>query len=341
MTQWTAMDGDTFVTKENFVFYVFGYEHPKNRVFSFLKYIPLQLKNLFPIRFLERKWKLENTDLVRPEKLYSAENFQTIMETFRTNFPHYIYFCPFHGKEVFSSPIEFMKRIYVPKKCLQELFSRKKKDPLEELAVDLAELLSKESKISLDDFGIRGSIALNMHSRKSDIDLAIYGSQNFRKLEKTIDKLENESVTRHIFSTKLDRLRKHRGRYKDTVFMVNAVRRIEEITTAYGDYKYSPVKSVNFSCEVIDDTEAMFRPAIYQIKDYEPLNPISKLAENEIPKTVVSMIGCYRNVARKGNRLKVSGTLEKVENTEHGKIYYQVVIGTGKREDEYVWPTQN
>lgn len=92
---------------------------------------------------------------------------------------------------------------------------------------------------------------------------------------------------------------------------------------------------------MIDDTEAMFRPAIYQIKDYEPLNPISKLAENEIPKTVVSMIGCYRNVARKGNRLKVSGTLEKVENTEHGKIYYQVVIGTGKREDEYVWPTQN
>jgi predicted nucleotidyltransferase len=339
MTKWTPMDGDTFLTKENFVFYVFGYEHPQKRVFSFLKYIPQKLKNLFLIRFLERKWKLGNTVLVRPEKLYSAKNFQTMMKTFRTNFPHYIYFCPFHGKEIFSSPIGSIKHIYVPKECLQELLAKKKKDPLQELAVELAELLSKEYKISIDDFGIRGSIALNMHSGRSDIDLAIYGSQNFRKLEKTIDKLENENVLRHIFSTNLDRLRKHRGRYKGTVFMVNAVRKIEEITTAYGDYRYIPVKPVTFSCEVIDDTEAMFRPAIYQIKDYKPSDSISELADNEIPKAVVSMIGCYRNVARKGSKFTVSGTLEKVENTKNGKIYHQVVIGTGKQEDEYLWPT--
>lgn len=341
MAQWIPIDGDTFVTKENFVFYIFGYEHPKERVFSFLKYIPLQLKNLFSMRFLERKWKLESIVLVRPEELYSAKNFQIIMETFRANFPHYIYFSPFHGKEVFSSPVGFIKRIYVPKNCLQELIVKKKKDQLEKMSVELAQLLSKESRISLDNFGIRGSIALNMHSRKSDIDLAIYGSQNFRKLEKTIDKLENEKVLRHIFSTRLDRLRKHRGRYKDIVFMVNAVRRIEEITIAYGDYRYVPVKPITFSCEVIDDTEAMFRPAIYQIKDYEPLNPVSELADTEIPKTVVSMIGCYRNVARKGNKLTVSGTLEKVENIKNGSICHQVVVGTGKREDEYVWPIQN
>jgi len=339
--KWTPVDGDTFLTKENFVFYVFGYEHPKNRVFSFLKYITLQLKNLFPIRFLERKWKLEGTFLVRPEKLYSAKNFQNIMETFRTNFPHYIYFCPFHGKKVFSSPMEFIKQVYVPKKCLQKLLAKKNKNPLEKLAVDFAELLSKESRISLDDFGIRGSIALNMHSRKSDIDLAIYGSQNFRKLEGTIDKLESENVLRHIFSTRLDRLRKHRGRYKDAIFMVNAVRKIEEITTAYGDYRYIPVKSIIFRCEVTEDTEAMFRPAAYQIKDYGPLNPISELVDNEIPKTVISMIGCYRNVARKGDKLTVSGTLEKVENIENGQVHHQVVVGTGKREDESVWPIQD
>jgi predicted nucleotidyltransferase len=341
MTKWVPMDGDTFITKESFIFYIFGYEHPINRVFSFLKYIPKQLKNLFPIRFLEREWKLENMTLVRPEKLYSAKNFQTILNTFQANFQHYIYFCPFHGKKLFSSPKELIKRVYVPNECLQDLFAKKKKDSLEELAADLAKLLSKESKIPLEDFGIRGSIALNMHSRKSDIDLAIYGSQNFRKLEKTINKLENEQVLRHISSTRLDRLRKHRGRYRGTVFMVNAVRKIEEITTAYGDYRYIPVKPLSFCCEVTNDTEAMFRPAIYQIKEYEPLNSVSELADNEIPKTVVSMIGCYRNIARKGDKLKVSGTLEKVENTKNGQIHNQVVVGTGKQEDEYVWPAQN
>ena len=40
MENWKPRDGDTFVTKEGFIFYVFGYEHPPNRVFAFLKYIP-------------------------------------------------------------------------------------------------------------------------------------------------------------------------------------------------------------------------------------------------------------------------------------------------------------
>ena len=40
MEKWIPRDGDTLVTKDNFIFYVFGYTHPEERVFSFLKYIP-------------------------------------------------------------------------------------------------------------------------------------------------------------------------------------------------------------------------------------------------------------------------------------------------------------
>jgi predicted nucleotidyltransferase len=40
------------------------------------------------------------------------------------------------------------------------------------------------------------------------------------------------------------------------------------------------------------------------------------------------MIGCYRNVARKGQQIEVSGMLERVENTKTGKVTYQVVVGT-------------
>lgn len=339
MNQWTPTDGDTFITKENFVFYIFGYEHPENRVISFLKYIPTNLKDMFPIRYLERTWKLENIHLVRPEKLYNAKNFQAITKTFKTSFPHYIYFSPPHGKELFSSPKEFIKKVYAPNECLQKLLEKRDKDPLEKMACDLAELFSRESKIPINEFGIRGSIALKMHSKKSDIDLAIYGSQNFRKLEKIIDKLENENVLSHIFSTRLDRLRKHRGRFQDAIFMINAVRKVEEIKTAYGEYAYVPIKSIAFCCKVTDDTEAMFRPAIYRIDDYEPLNSASELTENEKPQTVVSMIGCYRNVAQKDNKLTVSGTLEKVENAKNGRTHHQVVVGTGKREDEHIWST--
>lgn len=34
------LDGDIIVTKENFIFYTFRYEHPSDKVFTYLKYIP-------------------------------------------------------------------------------------------------------------------------------------------------------------------------------------------------------------------------------------------------------------------------------------------------------------
>jgi predicted nucleotidyltransferase len=82
----------------------------------------------------------------------------------------------------------------------------------------------------------------------------------------------------------------------------------------------------------------MFRPAIYKIADYEPANEASVLDEEKIPDLVVSMIGCYRNVARRGGRIRVSGTLERVENLETGQIFHQVVVGTGASEEEHIWP---
>jgi hypothetical protein len=337
MEKWIPKDGDTLVTKDNFIFYVFGYEHPKERVFSFLKYIPSDLASHFPLRFLKKRWALGKVKLLRPEKLYTAKNLQQLLETFRNHFPHYAYFCPFRGKEVISVPLKSIKRVYVPSQCPQILAKRKRKDRLQKLALELVTRLSNESNVPLEDFGIHGSIALNMHSMKSDIDLVIYGSHNFRNLEKTIERLVEEGAFTYVFTKKIDRMRRHRVRYKNKVFVYTATRKTNEITFKYGESKYSPVKPVMFRCQVVNDNEAMFRPAIYQITGYQPLNPTSKLSKNEKISNVVSMIGCYRNVAQRGGEISVSGMLELVENVETGDFSHQVVVGTGTREDEYVW----
>ncbi|MCW4001788.1 MAG: nucleotidyltransferase domain-containing protein [Candidatus Bathyarchaeota archaeon] len=341
MKAWTPRDGDTFVTKDDFVFYVFGYEHPKNRVLAFLKYIPSKLKPNFPIRFLRQRWKLGNVELARPEKLYTAQNYQAFLETFRKTFPQYIYSCPYRQKELISIPLEQIKNVYVPRESLHRLFEKRKKDHLQKLAIELISLFSIESQVPLRDFGIHGSIALNMHTAHSDIDLVVYGSRSFRNLEKAINRLVKDAKIKHVFTKKLDKARKHRGRYKDRLFVYNSVRKLREIDTEYGSHRYLPIRHVTFSCEVVDDKEAMFRPAIYQIKNcqlLDSLDAISKLSEDEIPKSVVSMVGYYRNVARYGDKIKVSGTLERVENIERGETIYQVVVGTGTRQDEYIWP---
>jgi len=332
------MDGDTFITREGFILNVFGYEHPKERVFSFLKYIPSKFKELFNIRFLGRTWKHGDTELFRAEKLYTAKNYQTFLEVFRKNFRDYVYFCPFREKEVISPPLGCVVEVYVPKERLKALMKAEKKDRLQKLTLDFISLVSGESKVSLEDFGIHGSIALNMHSVESDIDIVVYGSQNFRRVEAAINNLVKEGTLTYVFNNRLDAARRFKGRFLDKIFMYSAVRKPEEVTIKYGEYSYFPIAPVKFSCKVKDDSEAMFRPATYKIESYTPSSSSLTLPKDMVPEAVVSMIGCYRNVARRGEQIEVSGMLERVEKMMSGEISYQVVVGTAESEEEYIWP---
>jgi predicted nucleotidyltransferase len=57
-----------------------------------------------------------------------------------------------------------------------------------------------------------------------------------------------------------------------------------------------------------------------------------------MPACIVSNIGCYRNVARTGDRIRVSGMLERIESNKTGEVTYQVVVGTATAEDESICP---
>ena len=337
MTEWVPMDGDTFVTKDGFILNTFGYEHPDDRVFAFLKYIPAKYQALFNVQMLKRTWKYGDTKLFRAEKLYTAENYKTFIETFRTNFPDYLYFCPLRNKELITAPLDRIERVFVPRDRLEALLEVKTPDSLQKLALELIDMISAESGVSLSDFGIHGSIALDMHAPESDIDFVVYGSENFRRVEETIACLVNTGKLTYIISNRLDAARKFQGRYKGKIIMYNATRKPEEVKTWYGMARFSSIDAVRFQCTVSDDTEAIFRPATYKITRYNPLDAESELPLDKIPDRVVSNIGCYRNVARQGSEIKVAGQLERVEVIKTGAVHYQVVVGTATSEEEYIW----
>jgi hypothetical protein len=340
LKRWIPADGDTFTTKDGFIFNVFGYEHPFKRVFAFLKYIPATFQKLFNIEYLENTWNFEEQKLFRAENLYTAKNYQIFLETFRKNFPDYVYYCPFRRKEIITAPLDSIEKVFVPRDCLHDLTMLETKDDLQRMSLNLIDLLSIESDIGLEDFGIHGSVALNMHTSKSDIDLVVYGAKNFRVLEATIDRLVETGKLSYKFSNRLDACRRYKGKYLNKIFMYNAIRKPEEIKGEYGQLQYDAVAPVGFSCRVQDDTEAMFRPATYKIRDCDPVQA-GELSKGKVPETVVSMIGCYRNVARRGERIGVSGMLERAENVETGQVFYQVVVGTAISEEEHIWPLQS
>jgi predicted nucleotidyltransferase len=337
MVEWLPADGDTLATKDGFIFNTFGYEHPQDRVFAFLKYIPAEFKALFNVQMLERTWKYGDTQLFRAEKLYTAKNYTTFIAAFRKNFPDYVYYCYLRHKELITAPLNLIDRVFVPRDRLAALMQVKKPDSLQKLALELLNMLSEASGVGLDDFGIHGSIALDMHALESDIDFVVYGSENFRKLEAAIAQLVNAGKLSYIISNRLDAARKFQGRYKGKIFMYNATRKPEEVKIWYGMARFSSIDPVRFQCTVSDDTEAMFRPATYKITNYKPLDAASELPLDKIPDRVVSNIGCYRNVARQGSEIKVAGQLERVEKIKTGAVHYQVVVGTATSEEEYIW----
>ena len=290
------------------------------------------------MEMLERTWRFGDKTLFRAEKLYTAANYQSFMDTFRKNFPDYLYFCPYRSKELISAPLSRIEQVFVPKDCLQGILNLSEYDNIQKIAVELISMLSEESGVNLRNFGMHGSIALNMHSEESDIDFVVYGSGNFRVVEETIDRLANKSVLKYIFGNKLDRARKFKGKYQDKIWMFTAARLPHEVVEKYGEYRFIPLFPVKFQCNVGDDTEAIFRPAIYGLTDYAPSDPKSELPEEQIPNRILSNIGCYRNVARFGNKIKVSGTLERVENVKTGLFTHQVVVGTATTEEEQIWP---
>jgi predicted nucleotidyltransferase len=157
-------------------------------------------------------------------------------------------------------------------------------------------------------------------------------------VEQSIAEFVNIGQLSYIAGNRLEAARRFQGRFNGKVWMFNATKQRKEIKNEYGKFRFVPVAPVKFQCIVADDTETMFRPATYKISDYKPSDPSSELPFDRVPDRVVSNIGCYRNIARVGGKIKVAGQLERVEPVAEGETFYQVVVGTATSEEEYLWP---
>jgi predicted nucleotidyltransferase len=209
-------------------------------------------------------------------------------------------------------------------------------DSHESLAIELIKLLSDTSDVPINEFGIHGSTSYEMHSPSSDIDIAVYGRLNFLKVKEAVQKLVEKGIVKSFIKIPTDKYRLNRGIYKETDFVFNAIRNVEETRNEYGLYKYDHIKTIKFKCKILKDIESVFRPAIYGIEDIKILNDSIDLESQKI-KQVVSMIGEFRGICVKNDKIQGVGMLEKVINQENSEIFYRVVIGSGKGK-EFIKP---
>jgi len=325
-----------------------GNVHPRDRVFSYLKYAPDK----------SGKWG-RRRKYSRAIEAYSTVQIRRCLDFLKRNYPQYVFHSGLQNLTFSAVPKKLITQHYQPERKLQRLLRKCKLDSLEKKAVELAQVLADESGVDLSSFGVTGSILLGIHRTEfSDIDLTVYGKQNsfalkdalthlfqdkrspIRKfsLEKLSEISETEARVHHLTPFEARRIyeRKwNRGEFENTFFSLHPVKTEDEVSEKYGDREYLPCGIATIEAEISDASEAFFMPARYGVRGV-------KMLEGSIVKNIreiASYEGLFADIASEGEEVICRGKLEQVRDTKEGETYNRILVGSIEAsESDYIIP---
>ena len=347
-------DRDFIETTEGMLFCIIGNVHPVNRVIAYLKYIPHFKSEI------RTKWSKDGVMYGRILPYYSAMGVEETKAYLKNKYPDYVVFDKYRAIELIEVPKDRVKKHFKPEERLKEL-AKDPRDNLEEMALNLVRRLSKEAGISIDDFGITGSILLRIHNiRYSDIDIVVYGVSNGWKLRNTLKKLFNEGdpefslpkgetlekwakdiVNHHPLTIEeaillYSRYKWNRALYKRRQFSIHPVKLENEVDEKWEDKIHKPLGLIRARATVVDASDSLFMPATYVIEDVEVLK--GRKPHLDITR-VVSYEGLYIDIAGPGDRIEVFGKLEEIHDLRKDEKYCQITIGTVEAKgQDYIKP---
>ena len=341
------LDRDFLRTVEGFLFCVVGCVHPRDRVISYLKYVPAP----------DGRWGKPEERYSRTMPNYTIPSLADNLNMLTKHHPHYVFRSRVFNVEMSAVPRRFIAKHYCPEKKLKQLFKSEGLDPLQERVLQLVSHLSEEALLPKDCFGVTGSILTGIHQPKfSDIDLTVYGLENGWKIRRFLKRefrAKGRILTRHRgegLAKLLDRWSKNypltlmeageiyerrwnHGFFKEKAFSVHVVKTRREVEEEYGDKIFKPLKIVEGKAEITDVADSLFLPCVYGVDFLEPLSDGVEV------ERVVSYDGFYGGIFDVGDRVLVKGKLEKVTDRRSGKSYHRILVGSLEaRGQDYIKP---
>ncbi|MEM1657949.1 MAG: hypothetical protein QXX87_03265 [Candidatus Jordarchaeales archaeon] len=327
----TEKDRDFIRTSEKFFFCVVGYEHPPDRVLAYLKYIPSPFG----------KWG----GTTRFHRVLARYDAASVSDTFSIleKYPKYLFHSEVYGITFSAVPRSEIVEEYYPEVKVASLMNQSELDPLQSKAISLIKLLSEESGVPVEKFGITGSILIDIHNPSfSDIDLTVYGRGNSLAVKETLLDLRGSAIVPFSGSTAEEWVRKKEGVfqlskaqarkilerkwnigfYEGTRFSIHPVKDDAEICEVYGGKFYKSLGFCTIEATVSSCRDALFLPCRYEVEDVAFLE--GKRVENV--REVVSYEGLFCDIAGEGERIRVRGKLERVEGER--EEYYRVLVGS-------------
>jgi hypothetical protein len=328
-------DRDQIQTEEGLFFTIVGNLHPKDRVIAYLKYIPN----------MSGKWGNGKNWYERVLKYYSMDNLMETVDFLRKNYPQYLFYSKEYSVTFSSVPEKYILKHYRPEKGLEKIIKKQNLDSLQNKTLELVSLIHKDSGVDLKNFGVTGSILLDIHRKEfSDIDLIIYGKLNSQIVKKTIQSSINNKIKRldgkhlecwiesktRLYPLTINeaktiyRRKWNRGIYDNTLFSIHPVKVEFEIFESYGDRSFKPLGIVEAEAEITNSSEAKFIPALYLVENVK----ITKGLEKQDVKEIVSYEGLYSDIAEKNEIIFCRGKLERVYDKRYDQSYHRILIGS-------------
>ena len=331
-------DRDYIQTVEGLFFTVVGNVHPKHGAFAYLKYMPSP----------HGEWGRRDELFARAMPYYTIPSLIETINILKLKHPHYTSRSPVFNIEMSSIPIRYIKARYLPEVKLSQLFRSVDVDDLQLKAMELVEILSKESNVPKGFFGLTGSILIDIHRPEfSDIDLVVYGGDNSLRVKEALTTLYKDEGSRlkrlrgerlkewceresKLFPITYDEAMETyarkwgRGVFNGTMFSVHPVKVEEEVDEAYGDKVYIPRGFMEARARVIEDSDSMFIPSIYKVDNVVIEDGLKVKGIRE----VASYEGIYCGLAKVGEDVKVKGKLELVIDRRKHEKYYRILVGS-------------
>ncbi len=341
-------DRDYIKTIEGYLFCIVGSVHPEDRVIAYLKYVPDP----------SGRWGRGNKRLRRALRNYTMHDLLETFSFLEEHHPEYLYYSSVMGIRMSAVPLDRISAHFKPEEKLSRLLRMEKMDDLQRKVIDLVNLISDESGVPIEFFGVTGSILLDIHQKFSDIDLTIYGAKASKSVKETLKQIyeEQDSSIRRFDkerirewclnkarmypltyeeAARIFKRRWNRGLFRGTSFSIHPVKLEEEIDERYGDRIFKPQGMIKIEATVSDASEADFLPAVYRVEDVRVIEgeKVRDILE------VVSFEGLYGGLAEEGERILSYGKLEEVTDRRAERQYHRVLIGSKEaRGSDYIKP---
>jgi len=328
-------DRDYLETVEGLMFTVVSNLHPRDKVIAYLKYAPSP----------DGRWGRGEERYRRMMPYYDVPSLLNTIQLLEERYPHYVHWVEELGIRISAVPLSHVKRHFKPEERLRELLEEPR-DALEELAAELATLISSRAGVPRSALGVTGSLLIGIHRPEfSDVDLVVYGWSNALKVREAVKEMFSEGTISRVSGAKLEELverrvrvfhlsreealevtrrRWNRGVFKGRDFSIHPVKVEDEVKERFEDRRCRGLGLVEVAARVVDASEALFMPATYRVSEVEVLEGPR---EAEGVQEVVSFEGLYIDLVHEGERLRARGKLEEVVDKSRGR-FLRVLIGS-------------